>query len=99
MIICFGILQPITMENPNPCCICNKRTHRSDACPELYAPLKNEDFFRPVGGRPAAGDDDDEKLMTHPTPSAACRTPFPTFNHTNLQDGNPRTSPGVLYLL
>lgn len=30
-----------------------------ERCPSLWAPLKNEEFFRPVGGRPAQGDDDE----------------------------------------
>ena len=74
------------MENPNPCCICNKRTHRANACPELYAPMKNEEFFRPTGGRPAAGDDDDEKLKPVPPAMVACRTPILIIHNTAFQN-------------
>jgi hypothetical protein len=30
-----------------------------ERCPSLWAPLKNEEVFRPVGGRPSGGDDDE----------------------------------------
>jgi hypothetical protein len=31
-----------------------------EKCPALREPLKNEEFFKPTGGRPSGGDDDDE---------------------------------------
>jgi hypothetical protein len=42
-----------------PCAICGEHTHGLNACPALREPLK-EGFFRPVGGRPSGGGDDDE---------------------------------------
>lgn len=43
-----------------PCGICGERSHDVEKCPALREPLKNEEFFKPAGGRPAGGDDDDE---------------------------------------
>jgi hypothetical protein len=42
-----------------PCGVCGERTHEVERCPALREPLKNEEFFKPAGGRPAGGDDDE----------------------------------------
>jgi hypothetical protein len=66
------------MERPAPCRICNKASHDAWHCPELYDPLTTADqFFRPTGGRPAQGDDDEKAsvsqklntLLLPPTPA------------------------------
>jgi hypothetical protein len=44
-----------------PCGICGERTHGPEKCPALWSPLKNEEFFKPAGGRPAGGGEDDER--------------------------------------
>jgi hypothetical protein len=48
--------------------------------------MKNEEFFRPTGGRPAAGDDDDEKLKPVPPAMVACRTPILIIHNTAFQN-------------
>jgi hypothetical protein len=53
------------MERPAPCRICNRASHDAWHCPELYDPLTTADqFFKPAGGRPAQGDDDEKATVT-----------------------------------
>jgi hypothetical protein len=47
-----------------PCGICGERSHEVERCPSLWVPLKNEEFFKPSGGRPAGDGDDDEGVRT-----------------------------------
>jgi hypothetical protein len=58
-----------------PCGVCGERSHEVERCPALREPLKNEEFFKPAGGRPAGGDDDEgaglvtvQELMDLPLP-------------------------------
>ena len=48
------------LDHACPCAICGEHTHGLNACPALREPLK-EGFFRPVGGRPSGGGDDDDE--------------------------------------
>ena len=47
--------------NSFPCTVCGEAGHGIRRCPALSDPLKNE-FYKPSGGRPVGGDDDDEKI-------------------------------------
>jgi hypothetical protein len=51
------------MQKPCPCSICQSPDHRSSKCPELYKDLETG-FYKPAGGMPQGGGDDDEKLGT-----------------------------------
>jgi len=44
------------------CSECGSQEHQSVKCPELVAPLYQTGFFRPAGGRPQSGDDEDEAV-------------------------------------
>ena len=53
---------PVKMQGPCACGVCGGRDgHSARRCPELVAPLHQEGFFRPPGGRPQGGEDDDER--------------------------------------
>lgn len=43
------------------CAVCKEAGHRSDRCPELSKDLQ-PGFFKPAGGMPQGGDEEDEKL-------------------------------------
>lgn len=47
--------------NQIPCSVCSEGGHSSRRCPALYEPLKNE-FYKPSGGRPMGGDDEEDKI-------------------------------------
>ena len=49
------------MEKASACCVCQQKTHYSDSCPELVKDL-GEGFYKPAGGMPQGGGDDDESL-------------------------------------
>jgi hypothetical protein len=49
------------MEKPSPCTICQGTDHHPRKCPELHKDLETG-FYKPAGGMPQGGDDDDEKL-------------------------------------
>jgi hypothetical protein len=53
------------MESASACYICQQKTHKSDICPELLKELK-PGFYKPSGGMPQGGGDDDEKLKDTP---------------------------------
>lgn len=90
-----------------PCAICGEHTHGLDACPALREPLK-EGFFRPAGGRPAGGGDDDEGVgngddegvgrekLTQAGPSVTPDTVQPNDDKTDVATNEFR---GVFYLL
>lgn len=61
-----------------PCGICGERTHGVERCPALWAPLKNDEFFKPAGGRPAGGDDDDEGVGSRGGAAKKLTTVWPT---------------------
>lgn len=50
------------MNTAGPCTICNESDHKARRCPELHKDLDNNGFFKPAGGRPVGGDDEDERL-------------------------------------
>jgi hypothetical protein len=83
-----------------PCAICGEHSHTFMVCPALREPLK-EGFFRPVGGRPSSGGDDDErihrggfeKLTTDP--GARCVPSVFTYDEENIHNESRR----VRYLL
>jgi hypothetical protein len=41
------------------CANCGERSHAAEKCPALREPLKNDVFFKPAGGRPSGGGDDE----------------------------------------
>lgn len=49
------------MSNPAACTVCGERDHRSRSCPSLSKELE-VGFYKPAGGMPRGGDDDDESL-------------------------------------
>lgn len=50
------------MQGACPCGVCGERDGDSARrCTELVAPLRQEGFFRPPGGRPQGGEDDDDE--------------------------------------
>ncbi len=49
------------MQKPCPCSVCQSPDHHSRKCPELHKDLETG-FYKPAGGMPRGGDDDDEKL-------------------------------------
>ncbi len=49
------------MSNPAACSVCGEREHKSRQCPELYKDLQ-PGFYKPAGGMPRGGDDEDELL-------------------------------------
>ncbi len=49
------------MSNPAACTVCGEREHKSRQCPELTKELQ-PGFYKPAGGMPRGGDDEDESL-------------------------------------
>ena len=49
------------MNSAATCAICQQPSHRADKCPELTKELR-PGFYKPSGGRPVGGDEEDEKL-------------------------------------
>ena len=49
------------MENPAACTVCGERDHASRHCPALTKELE-VGFYKPAGGMPRGGDDEDEHL-------------------------------------
>jgi len=52
------------MEKPSPCTICQGTDHHPRKCPELHKDLETG-FYKPAGGMPQGGDDDDEKARVN----------------------------------
>lgn len=50
------------MNRACPCSICQNPEHRSNKCPELVKELETG-FYKPAGGMPQGGGDDDESLQ------------------------------------
>jgi hypothetical protein len=51
------------MNPPSPCTICQEADHKAEKCPELRKELE-PGFYRPSGGMPQGGGDDDEKTKS-----------------------------------
>jgi len=51
------------MSNPAACLICQERDHKSADCPELVKDLQ-PGFYKPSGGMPRGGDDEDESIKS-----------------------------------
>lgn len=49
------------MSNPAACAVCQERDHKSAHCPELTKELQ-PGFYKPAGGMPRGGDDEDDSL-------------------------------------
>jgi hypothetical protein len=52
------------------CPVCNEGGHKADHCPELTKDLQTG-FYKPAGGIPRGGDDDDESLQARLAPLLA----------------------------
>ena len=57
--------------NQTPCSICQEGGHAPRRCPTLCDPLKNE-FYKPSGGRPVGGDDEEDTIKRTETPTVSC---------------------------
>jgi hypothetical protein len=66
------------------CCVCNEATHKSDHCPELTKELQ-PGFYKPAGGMPRGGDDDDESLQARFAPLFAVFIEHYTRRDCNIQ--------------
>lgn len=50
------------LPNASACSICNERDHRTLKCPQLTEEINRNGFYKPAGGMPQGGDDDDEHM-------------------------------------
>ena len=77
------------------CPVCNEGEHKGDRCPELTKELQTG-FYKPAGGMPRGGDDDDESLQARLAPlpaifiqnNARCDRNIQRPHHTILANAN-----------
>lgn len=48
------------LPNASACSICQDHEHVTKKCPELTKEINQTGFYKPAGGMPQGGDDDDE---------------------------------------
>ena len=56
-------LMMLIIMQASKCSECGSQEHQTTRCPELVAPLYQTGFFRPAGGRPQGGDDEEEERI------------------------------------
>jgi hypothetical protein len=53
------------MEKPVACALCNEHGHTLRKCPQLTEEINRTGFYKPAGGMPQGGDDDEHVSFTH----------------------------------